>query len=79
MFHDRSRPPLPEDIHLSDIALDFMNDKCMAKDPRDRPMASELLKHQFITERDPNWTFAASKIGKAVAKRVPKSIKPSPA
>ena len=69
LFSNRARPPLPPDMHLSETALDFMNEKCLAKNPRDRPMAVDLLKHPFITEFDPNWTFAGSKIGKAVKKR----------
>lgn len=40
----------------------------MAKNPADRPMAKELLKHPFITEYDSKWTFKDSTIGKAVAK-----------
>ncbi|EIW71137.1 hypothetical protein TREMEDRAFT_67590 [Tremella mesenterica DSM 1558] len=72
LFSNRARPPLPPDIHLSATALDFMNEKCMAKNPRDRPMAVELLQHPFITEYDPNWTFAESKIGMAVRKKAPK-------
>jgi len=38
-------------------------------------MARDLLQHQFITDVDPSWTFAGSRIGKAVAKKAPKSIK----
>ncbi len=38
-------------------------------------MAKELLDHPFITEIDEDWTFGASKIGKAVAKKAPKHIK----
>ncbi|WVF69666.1 hypothetical protein IAT40_004445 [Kwoniella sp. CBS 6097] len=74
LFNKRARPPLPPEIHLSDIALDFMNEKCLATDPRDRPMAKDLLQHPFILDRDENWTFAESKIGKAVAKRGAKRV-----
>ncbi|WVQ69452.1 uncharacterized protein L199_007669 [Kwoniella botswanensis] len=74
LFNKRARPPLPPDIHLSDIALDFMNIQCLATDPRDRPMAKDLLQHPFILDKDPNWTFKDSKIGKAVAKRGAKRV-----
>ncbi|KAK4686856.1 mitogen-activated protein kinase kinase kinase, partial [Tremellales sp. Uapishka_1] len=75
LFNKRARPPLPPDIHLSKVALDFLNDKCLAKNPRDRPMATDLLRHQFIQDVDPKWNFAESKIGKAVAKNKAKTIK----
>ncbi|WVW78254.1 hypothetical protein I302_100207 [Kwoniella bestiolae CBS 10118] len=74
LFNKRARPPLPSDIHLSDIALDFMNTQCLATDPRDRPMAKDLLQHPFIRDKDPSWTFKDSKIGKAVAKRGAKRV-----
>ena len=52
-----------------------MYDQCLAKDPAERPMVRELLQHPWITEVDRNWTFEKSKIGKAVAKRAPKTIR----
>ncbi|KAK8847534.1 hypothetical protein IAR55_005392 [Kwoniella newhampshirensis] len=75
LFNKRARPPLPPDIHLSDTALDFLYNKCLATDPRDRPMARDLLEHRFIKEKDKKWTFAESKIGKAVAKRGAKTVR----
>lgn len=77
LFNKRARPPLPPDIRLSNTALDFMNERCLAKDPSNRPVARDLLQHPFITDVDRNWTFAGSKIGKAVAKRAPKTIRQS--
>ncbi|WVQ75911.1 hypothetical protein IAR50_005546 [Cryptococcus sp. DSM 104548] len=74
LFNKR-RPPLPADCIIAPIALDFLNDKCLQTDPRDRPMARDLLEHPFIKDRDPNWTFEDSKIGKAVAKRGAKRMK----
>ena len=60
---------------LSAVALDFMNNRCLASDPNNRPMAHELLGHPFITEYDPNWVFSGSKIGKAIAKKGAKALK----
>jgi hypothetical protein len=57
---------VPDDVVLSPIADDFLNNCCFASNPHDRPTAVELLKHRFITDVDPNWTFATSGIGRAV-------------
>ncbi|TXT15684.1 hypothetical protein VHUM_00187 [Vanrija humicola] len=73
MFRNKSAPPCPPDIQLSAVARDFMYSKCMAEEPRDRPVAVELLKDEFILDTDPSWTFGNSTIGKAVAKRQPKT------
>jgi len=67
LANTRAAPPVPEDVTLSSVADDFLNKKCFASNPRDRPVAEELLLHPFITDRDPTWTFMDSKIGKAVA------------
>ena len=75
LFNKRARPPLPPDLKLSPAALDFMNEKCLAKDPSNRPFARDLLQHPWILDVDRNWTFEKSKIGKAVAKRAPKTIR----
>lgn len=63
------------EIPVSQAGLDFMNDKCLAFDPNSRPTARELMIHPWILEEDRGWTFEKSKIGKAVAKRAPKTIK----
>lgn len=70
----RMRPPVPDDVELDDAAIDFLNDKCLALDPKDRPTAIELLSHKFITETDPKWTFKDSKIGRNVANTAPRTI-----
>lgn len=67
LANTRAAPPVPDDVTLSPVADDFLNKKCFASSPRDRPVAEELLRHPFITDRDPNWTFMDSKIGRAVA------------
>lgn len=68
-MYNRHTPTLPSDIHLSPTAHEFLYERCLANDPSDRPTAVELLQHEFVTARDPSWTFSDSKIGKAVAKR----------
>lgn len=67
LANTRAAPPVPDDVTLSATADDFLNKKCFAPNPRDRPVADDLLRHSFITDRDSDWTFADSKIGKAVA------------
>jgi mitogen-activated protein kinase kinase kinase len=60
------RPPVPDDVVLSATANDFMNEKCLAIEPNDRPTAEELKRHPFITDFDPRWTFADSNLGRLV-------------
>ncbi|KAJ9108718.1 hypothetical protein QFC21_000038 [Naganishia friedmannii] len=60
------KPPIPDDVVLSSTANDFMTEKCLAIEPNQRPTAEELKRHPFITEFDPNWTFADSNLGKLV-------------
>lgn len=69
------RPSLPDDITLSPPALDFMNEKCLAGEPGQRPTAKDLLKHTFITDVDASWTFKESKVGLMVAQRGAKTIR----
>ncbi|KAJ9125094.1 hypothetical protein QFC22_000047 [Naganishia vaughanmartiniae] len=60
------KPPIPDDVVLSLTANDFMTEKCLAIEPNQRPTAEELKRHPFITEFDPDWTFADSNLGKLV-------------
>ncbi|XP_074589600.1 mitogen-activated protein kinase kinase kinase NPK1-like [Curcuma longa] len=49
LFHigtTKSHPPIPE--HLSSEAKDFLL-KCLQKEPKLRPTASDLLQHPFVT------------------------------
>lgn len=68
-----STPQLPSDIQLDAMAHEFLYTRCLSHDPAKRPTAVELLQDPFITDRDPNWTFSESKIGKAVTKRSEKA------
>lgn len=45
-------PPIPKEENLSPALCDFIN-KCMAKDPIERPSAEELLQHPFIRDNPP--------------------------
>lgn len=67
LANTRAAPPVPDDVNLSPVADDFLNKRCFAPNPRDRPTATDLLRHPFILDVDPMWTFAESAIGKAVA------------
>ncbi|GHJ85831.1 hypothetical protein NliqN6_2233 [Naganishia liquefaciens] len=60
------RPPVPDDVVLSATANDFMNEKCLAIEPNERPTAEELKRHPFIVDCDPTWTFADSNLGRLV-------------
>jgi hypothetical protein len=66
LANSRAAPPVPDDVILSPIADDFLNQQCFAPNPHDRPTAAELLAHRFITDVDPTWTFATSGIGRCV-------------
>ncbi|KAI0080310.1 Pkinase-domain-containing protein [Panus rudis PR-1116 ss-1] len=48
-------PPVPPNVVLSPLADDFRR-KCFAMDPDERPSASELQKHPYLT-LPPDWTF----------------------
>ncbi len=52
MFHigiATQHPPLPEPGQLSDLGIDFI-EQCLTLDARNRPTASELLQHRWLTE-----------------------------
>lgn len=68
MFSNKRSPPLPPDIHLSLAANDFLNVRCLAYEPANRPVAKDLIEHAFIQDVNPRWTFAESDIGRKVAK-----------
>lgn len=75
LFRGEGRPPLPPDIKISKSGLEFVLNHCLAMDPGQRPIAKDLLLHPWILEEDRGWTFEKSKIGKAVARRAPKTIR----
>jgi serine/threonine protein kinase len=43
--NSKELPTIPD--HLSDAGKDFVR-KCLQRNPRDRPSASELLEHPFV-------------------------------
>ncbi|KAG0705513.1 kinase-like protein [Suillus ampliporus] len=49
------RPPIPPDVTLSDLAMDFQ-DLCFAIDPDERASASHLKRHPFLELPD-DWIF----------------------
>ncbi|KAJ7535690.1 hypothetical protein O6H91_12G042800 [Diphasiastrum complanatum] len=56
LFHigtTKSHPPIPD--HLSADAKDFLY-KCLQREPRRRPSASELLKHPFVLRGDQSYS-----------------------
>ena len=60
---------------MSPDAREFLLDRCLSPLPEGRPTAVELLKHPFIVDLDPRWTFADSKTGKAVASQGARRLK----
>jgi hypothetical protein len=60
---------------MSPDARDFLLNRCLAPMPEGRPTAVELLRHPFIVDADPRWTFADSKTGKAVASQGARRLK----
>ncbi|KAJ7293506.1 kinase-like domain-containing protein [Mycena rebaudengoi] len=60
LYKDKQPPPLPNDVALSDLALDFRR-TCFAMNPRDRPTARALQSHPYL-EPTPGWVFDLSEI-----------------
>ncbi|KAJ8080061.1 mitogen-activated protein kinase kinase kinase [Marasmius tenuissimus] len=54
---DRTPPPVPEGVVLSELADDFLRRKCFAGDPDERPTAVELRRHKYL-ELPPDWKFS---------------------
>jgi len=52
-------PPVPQDVVLTGDADDFRR-KCFASNPDERPSATELRKHPYLTLR-PDWVFEGFK------------------
>ncbi|KAF9015072.1 hypothetical protein BDQ17DRAFT_1268604 [Cyathus striatus] len=55
LYQAKLPPPVPDDVVLSDLADDFRR-KCFAINPDERPTASELKKHPYLT-LPPDWEF----------------------
>ncbi|KAG7450596.1 kinase-like protein, partial [Guyanagaster necrorhizus] len=55
LHKDKLPPPLPKDLHLSELAMDFRSG-CFAIDPAKRPTAAELRKHRYLTPAL-GWSF----------------------
>ncbi|KAI4527409.1 kinase-like protein [Schizophyllum commune Tattone D] len=55
LYQSKQPPPVPDDVHLSELADDFRR-KCFAINPDDRPPASELRRHPYLT-LPPGWVF----------------------
>lgn len=75
LFQKREPPPLPDRVKLDETAFDFLYKKCLASEAAERPMASQLLQHPFLTERELSWTFDKSPVGHAVLMRGNKNMR----
>ncbi|KAK1218098.1 MAP kinase kinase kinase activity protein [Marasmius sp. AFHP31] len=54
---EKTPPPIPEGVVLSELAVDFLRRKCFAGDPDERPTAAELRRHRYL-ELPPGWKFS---------------------
>ncbi|TCD63316.1 hypothetical protein EIP91_005662 [Steccherinum ochraceum] len=59
LYQTRQAPPVPADITLAPLADDFRR-QCFAMDPDERPSATELQQHPYLTLRQ-DWIFTAFK------------------
>ncbi|KAK1228999.1 hypothetical protein PQX77_007952 [Marasmius sp. AFHP31] len=57
VFRERTPPPLPEGVVLSELADDFLRQKCFAGNPDERPTASELMEHKYL-QPPLGWQFS---------------------
>ncbi|KAJ7103609.1 MAP kinase [Mycena belliarum] len=55
LFQSKLPPPVPDGLVLTPLADDFRK-KCFAINPEERPPASELRKHPYLT-LSPGWVF----------------------
>ncbi|KAI5479006.1 mitogen-activated protein kinase kinase kinase [Pseudohyphozyma bogoriensis] len=62
---EKRAPPVPEDVILSDTASAFFK-ACFQIDPDLRPRAEQLIRHRFL-ELDPDYSFANTSLGRAIA------------
>jgi mitogen-activated protein kinase kinase kinase len=53
--HEGKSPPIPPDVVLSDLAVDF-KDRCFAVHPDARATAAELIQHPYLTLPE-GWVF----------------------
>lgn len=68
LYKDRLPPPIPKDLHLSELAISFRN-SCFASNPAKRPMAAELRKHPYLTPV-PDWSFTQAEVERPSEKLV---------
>lgn len=70
----KQAPPIPDDTlpYVSTLGKNFL-DACFIIDPSERPTARELLNHTFA-ERDPNFKFSETALGKFLIQSTPKRV-----
>lgn len=70
----KQAPPIPDDTvpYVSTLGKEFL-DACFTIDPSERPTARELLDHAF-SERDPNFKFPKTTLGKFLIQSTPKRV-----
>ncbi|KAG2154755.1 kinase-like domain-containing protein [Suillus clintonianus] len=55
VYQNKQPPPIPSDVVLSDLAMDF-KDRCFAIDPEERASAADLQLHPYL-ELPEGWVF----------------------